>query len=120
MLQNNEKLKMAIFLSLAVGVIIILESILLTSSYGLTSNTNLSFTLLLISGIIIAISALVLLITDKQHVIFGLLIVFFSTTSLLARVFYSVYDTSYFIFNVIIMILGVIGGIITITYHSSK
>jgi len=120
-LKNDTKLKTVFFLSLIAGIFILFECVMLSKSFGIHSGTKLSISLLVISGTIVFISALILSIDPKHHVLFGLLIVLFSAISLLAIGFHpSIFDISYFIVSTIVMIFGVVGGVLGITYDFLK
>ena len=120
MADNNIKLKLGFILSFIAGSIFILEFIALSTSYGLVDGTLLSFSLLIISGLIIIISSLILLYFNKSNSAIGFVIIIFAAISLIARSFYQVYDDMYYVFNIITMIIGVIGGILMILSGSKN
>jgi hypothetical protein len=114
MTKEDNKIRTASILSLISGIIILVLALFDVRFDDFIQDRMLSISLFFISGIVVTLSALTLLTKKEPNKTFGILIIVFSSLSLLGFGFHPYFDTGFFVLIIICVILGVIGGLIAL------
>lgn len=114
MTKESCSIKKASVLSLISGMIILIIAMLNISYTGFIQDRMLSISVYFISGILVTLSSLNLLIKKESPKTFGIIIILFSSLSLIGFGLGPYFDQGMLVLILICVIFGVVGGLMAL------